>query len=149
MNEIRESRPVPPSSWEELEKGTESPSHCRLRSSLRASIYHLTPAELDIGILDPGNRGTQHTCPKRSGSVLAGLCGCFCCLALSSAVCGCSTVCRLLCPAMALDEYPQTCIDQVLLSPALGLVITHVEVSPDSAHRAVDILVSVFLGIAA
>lgn len=41
------------------------------------------------------------------------------------------------------------CIAQVLWSPALGLVITHVEGSPDSAHTAVGILVTLFLGLAA
>lgn len=84
----------------------------------------------------------EYICPNRSwsGAVLAGLCGYFCCLALSLAVCGCSAACRLLYPEMELDEYLQACIAQLLRAPTLGLVITHEEGSPDSAHTTVDIL---------
>lgn len=41
---------------------------------------------------------------------------------------------------MELHEYPQACIVQLLMFPTLGLAITHVEGSPDSAHTTVDIL---------
>lgn len=138
MNDVTESRQC----RQAVEKSWRRTQRIRITLTLQTekqsrSIYlSFKPAEFNVGILDQGNKGTG-TCPNRSGSgaVLADLCGYFCCLALSLAVCGCSAACRLLYPEMELDEYPQTCI-----APTSGLVITHVEGSPDSVHATVDIL---------